>query len=85
MIYVGKVGDGKFTSFYHRMYGHGNGAHCKKKWFNEVKKFRFKSFPNITKQELTLIERLMIYINKQPKYNDKLLIKSDYKEIMDKL
>lgn len=79
------VGDGKSTSFYHRMYAHGSGAHYEREWFNEVKKFRFKSFPNITKEELTLIERLMIYINKQPKYNDKLLIKSDYKEIMDKL
>lgn len=85
VIYVGMVGDGKNTSFYHRMYAHGNGAHCKKAWFNEVKKFRFKSFPSIKKSELVLIERLMIYKNKQPKYNDRLLVMNDYKIIANKL
>ncbi len=85
VIYVGMVGEGKSTSFYHRMYLHGNGAHCKKIWFNEVEKFRFKIFPNKKKREIFLILILMIYKNKQPKYNDRILVMKDYKEILNKI
>lgn len=85
VIYIGMVGDGDNTSFYHRVYGHGNGSHCKKEWFDEVNSFRFKSFPKLEIEELRLIERLMIYIKKQPKYNDNLMIVNDYEIIKNKL
>ena len=45
------------------MYGHGDGSHSVHKWFNAVKKFRFKTFPNLDKDELKKVERLMIYAN----------------------
>lgn len=71
VIYVGKVGNGVKTSLAHRFYLHGSGAHCKKSWFQQYAKYyRFLPFPNISKDELALVERLMIYMNKQPIYND---------------
>ena len=85
VIYVGKVGNGKSTSFYDRMYGHGNGAHCNKTWFNEVKKFKFKSFPNLEDDELIKIERLMIYAKKQPIYNYIIKSEQDFITISKKI
>lgn len=85
VIYVGKCGNGIYTSFYHRMYGHGYGAHCKKKWFKCAEKFRFKAFPNLDKDELKKVERLMIYANNQPIYNDCYITKNDIKSIASKL
>lgn len=85
VIYIGKVGNGKQTSFYHRMYGHGNGAHFKKGWFSEVKKFRFKSFQKLKNNELRQIERLMIYAKNQPIYNDIIISENDFEAIKCKL
>lgn len=85
VIYVGMTGKDKTSSFYMRMYGNGNSAHCcNKPWSTEIKKFRFKSFPNLNKKELKVIERLMIYKNNQPIYND-IMIVNDYKIIECKL
>ena len=70
---------------YSRMYKNGNSAHYNKPWFSEVKKFRFKSFSKLDKEELILIERLMIYKNNQPRYNDNLMIINDYEIIKNKL
>lgn len=85
VIYVGKCGNGINTSFYHRMYGHGYGAHCKKKWFKCAKKFRFKAFPNLDKDKLKKVERLMIYANNQPIYNDCYISKKDIEIINSNL
>ncbi|WP_346915516.1 hypothetical protein [Clostridium sp.] len=85
VIYVGKVGKGKKTSFYHRMYGHGSGAHCKKSWFEKAKKFKFKSFPNLESEEIMKIERLMIYAKKQPAFNDCYTKEDEYELIAKKL
>ncbi|WP_298527946.1 hypothetical protein [uncultured Ruminococcus sp.] len=72
VIYVGKVGCGNDTSVAHRFYLHYDGAHIKKEWFQKYAKFyRFCAFPNATKEEIELIERLMIYTNNQPIFNDK--------------
>lgn len=81
VIYAGKVGDGSNTSFYDRMYGHGSGAHCRKSWFNEAKKFRFRSFPNLDHKQISQVERLMIYAKQQPKYNDCYATESDINAI----
>ena len=70
VIYVGKVGRGESTSFAHRMYLHGTGAHCHKPWFTECRAFRFKAFPNLSEEDLRVIERLMIHKKNQPIYND---------------
>ena len=71
IIYIGKVGNGLVTSFYHRLYGHGNGAHKNTQWFQkECSKYRFKRFPNATDDDLRVIERLMIFKKGQPQYND---------------
>ena len=70
VIYIGMVGNTARTSFYHRMYGHGMGAHKNKHWFRKCAKFRFKRFPTATKEDLRVIERLMIFRKGQPKYND---------------
>lgn len=70
IVYVGMVSNAASTSFYHRMYGHGTGAHKNKRWFNKCKKFRFKKFPTATKDDLRVIERLMIFRKGQPRYND---------------
>ncbi|MDF2800320.1 MAG: hypothetical protein K0S61_223 [Anaerocolumna sp.] len=70
VIYVGEFGDGNYTSFYHRMYGHGSGAHCNKEWFYRTKKFRVKCFPMLVSDNIKKIERLMIYANNQPAFND---------------
>lgn len=85
VIYVGKVGDGPETSFYHRMYKNGNSAHCNKPWFNEVEKFRFKSFPKLKCDELKKIERLMIYAKNQPIYNDIYISEEEFITITNKL
>lgn len=85
VIYVGMVGSGYNTSFYHRMYGHGSGAHKEKEWFKEVKKFRVKSFPNLEDEELKKIERLMIYAKNQPIYNDVIISQGDFETISSKI
>lgn len=85
VIYVGKCGNGDHTSFYDRIYGHGNGAHCRKEWFNSVKKFRFKAFPNLESDALSKVERLMIYANNQPIYNDCYITEADYEIIASNL
>ena len=70
VVYVGRVGNGKQTSFCHRMYDHGTGAHKNEYWFGECKKFKIKRFPKAKARDLQVIERLMIYKKGQPKYND---------------
>ena len=82
IVYVGLAGNGKYTSFYHRMYGHGNSAHNKEPWFhNECKKYRFYRFPNAIYDDLKVIERLMIFKKGQPKYNDIGKINYDFDDI----
>lgn len=85
VIYIGITANGNTASFYSRMYGNGNSAHCNKIWFSKVKKFRFKKFSRLDKRELVLIERLMIYKYNQPIYNDGLKVVSDYEAIENKL
>lgn len=85
VTYVGKVGNGDKTSFAHRMYLHGNGAHCHEIWFDKVKKFRFKSFSNLNSEEINKIERLMIYAKKQPAFNDSYTTEDEYELIASKL
>lgn len=70
IIYIGKVGAGNNTSFYARLYGHGSGAHCNKPWFSKCKHYKFKQFLHATNEDLSVIERLMIYGQGQPRYND---------------
>ena len=36
IIYIGKVGTCESTSLYHRMFGHGSGAHKSEGWYEEV-------------------------------------------------
>lgn len=85
IIYVGKFGDGGSTSFYHRMYKHGDGAHCNKSWFNEVKQFKVKEFPKLNNKELSQVERLMIYAKGQPKFNDSYITEDEYELLASKL
>lgn len=85
VIYVGKCGNGKSTSFYHRIYGHGSGAHCKKEWFKDIKKFRFKEFSDLDSKLLSKVERLMIYAYGQPAYNDCCITAGDYEAIASNL
>lgn len=85
VIYVGKCGNGKRTSFYDRMYGHGNSAHCHKEWFKYVKKFRFRAFPKLESDALCKVERLMIYANNQPIYNDCYITEADFEIIASNL
>lgn len=82
IIYIGKVGTGMNTSFYARLYGHGSGAHCKKSWFSECKYYKFKQFPNATKDDISIIERLMIYGQGQPRYNDIGQISVEYSDTL---
>lgn len=79
---VGNLND---TSFAHRMYLHGDGAHYNKPWFKEVKWFIFKSFPKLTNKELKQIERLMIYAKKQPIYNYIIKSEQDFITISKKI
>lgn len=85
VVYVGMVGNGEQTSFAHRMYKHGSGAHCNKPWFQEVEKFRFKSFPRLNEEKLEKIERLMIYAKNQPIFNDKYIREYEHELIANKL
>ena len=79
VIYVGMVSNAPWTSFYHRMYGHGTGAHKIEHWFTECRSCRFKQFPHVTKDDLRVIERMMIFRKGQPRYNDigKIIYKLD--------
>lgn len=88
ILYVGMVSDKKTASLKARFYDNGNSAHCNKYWFEKYAKFyRFYSFPKASEAELELIERLMIYINNQPVYNDKDTSESanDFEFILKKL
>lgn len=80
VIYVGMVGNGPDTSFAHRMYGHGSGAHDKQIWFSEATKFKFKCFQKLNKKQLLQVERLMICA-KRPKYNDCYVTEDDINTI----
>lgn len=82
IIYVGKVGAGNNTSFYARLYGHGSGAHCNKPWFAECKHYKFKQFSYATNDDLRVIERLMIYGQGQPRYNDIGQISVEYSDTL---
>lgn len=70
IIYIGKIGNRKGTSFYSRMFGHGGGAHKKQSWYKEVVKCKFHRFDNFNDSEIELLERLAIQKH-QPNYNDK--------------
>lgn len=85
IIYVGKFGKGNDTSFYHRMYRHGDGAHCNKPWFNKVEKFKVKEFPKLDDKELSQVERLMIYAKGQPAFNDCYITENEYELVASKL
>ncbi|NLZ37660.1 MAG: hypothetical protein GX897_09360 [Clostridiales bacterium] len=85
VIYVGIVGEGKCTSFYHRMYAHGNGAHKREDWFDEIKYFKYIRFPQFNKKELEAIEWLMIFYYEKPKYNNTGISKKECEEILNKL
>lgn len=85
VIYVGLAGNGDSTSFYHRMYGHGNSAHCKEHWFTECKKYRFCRFPYMYNEDLRVIERLMIFKKGQPKYNDIGKLAYDFDDILSRI
>lgn len=81
-IYVGKVGEGPFTSLYHRMVGHGNGSHKTKdkRWYKKVLYGKWHQF-NVSGKQLALLERMAILGMKQPIYND---VDSD-QETIDKI
>lgn len=85
VIYVGMTADGETASVYSRLYGNGSGAHCNKPWFAECTGIKFKPFPNATKDDLAIIERLMIYGQGQPKYNDIGNIEQDYNKIFKRI
>lgn len=70
-IYVGKVGNGKFTSLYRRIAGHGNGSHKirDKRWYGQVSYGKWCHF-NVSVKELNLLERLAIFGMGQPMFND---------------
>ena len=85
VIYVGIAGNGDSTSFFHRMYGHGNRAHEKDPWFSECKKYRFCSFPRALNEDLRVMERLMIFKKGQPKYNDIGKITYDFDDILSRI
>ena len=85
VVYVGMVSNARSTSFYHRMYLHGNGAHKDKDWFRKCKKFRFKKFSAATEKDLRIIERLMIFKTGQPIYNDIGEINCDFDNIANRV
>lgn len=70
-IYVGKVGDGPFTSLYHRMVGHASGSHKQQdaRWYSKIKYGKWHQF-NLIENDLSRLERLAIYGMDQPVYND---------------
>lgn len=86
MIYVGKIGNGKRTSLYSRMKGHGNGAHAKQSWYEEIDYGYYLNLPNLTVDEIEKLERICIQFNKnRNNYNDKYITASDVDIIFKKL
>ena len=72
IIYIGKVGTKKKTSLYHRMKGHGSGAHNKQSWYAEVDFGKYIIFDKLNDFEIEVIERLCIMYNpNKDNYNDK--------------
>lgn len=85
IIYIGKVGPGKRTSLFHRMKGHGSGAHNKQKWYKEVKYGHYINLPNLNIDELEKLERICIQCNENHNnYNDKYIIELDVDNIFNK-
>ena len=78
IIYVGKVGNGKGTSLYHRIKGNSNAAHCKKSWYAKVEYGKFHRFENLNNSQLEIVERICIQFNKNvDNYNDKVFDQND--------
>lgn len=85
VVYIGKSGNGKETSLYDRIKGHGNGAHNKKDWYSDVEYGKFHKFEKLNNKQLQIIERLAIYNMGQPKYNDKLISEADINTISNSI
>lgn len=75
IVYVGKIGTGASTSLYHRMSGHGSGAHKKQDWYvNDVCNGKYLNLPNMDDFEIEVIERICIQFNPNTdNYNDKIM------------
>ncbi|MBM7453812.1 hypothetical protein JN09_001145 [Acholeplasma morum] len=84
VVYIGKVGNGKSTSLYSRLTGHGSGSHKVEYWWKEIVKCKFKSFQDLTNRELNQIERLAIN-KKGPKFNDVKINDSEAEIIINKI
>ncbi len=85
VVYVGKVGNGPTTSLYHRLIGHGSGAHKNAYWWKEVYKCKFYRFVGLDDKEILQIERLSIFGKSQPKYNDEPIRDEDMCKLKNKV
>lgn len=86
IIYVGKVGTGKYTSLYHRMVGNGNGSHKKQQWYNEVEYCKYLPLKNCSDEDIEIIERICIQLNPNiNNYNDKYCSSNDLEKILEKI
>ena len=86
IIYIGKVGTGESTSLYHRMFGHGSGAHKSEGWYEEVEYGKYIVFEKLNDFELSIVERLCIKYNpNKDNYNDKYFNDIVIGEIHDKI
>jgi len=66
ILYIGETGD----SLKDRLKGHGNGAHDKKSWFNQVKYIKyFKVNESEMDWKFRLVIESILVMKFQPKYN----------------
>lgn len=59
IIYIGKAGNGKYTSLYHRFLGHGKGSH--KFDYDYVKFYKFTGYNN---KQLLVLESTFLIVEK---------------------
>ena len=84
VIYVGKVGNGKSTSFMIECMDMVMELIVIKHGLMKLKSLNLK-FPNLEDDELIKIERLMIYAKNQPIYNDVIISQDDFTTILNKI
>ena len=69
ILYVGMISNADTANLYMRLYGNGNAAHIKKKWFSSIKKVKFYHLNTDDKFQMLLLERILISALR-PKHND---------------
>ena len=83
-LYVGMVSNAATANLFARIYGNGNSKHSGKTWFKKVKKCYFYTLNNGTKDDILILERILIRELK-PRYNDLYFETDEIQNVLKKM